>query len=201
MGTTKKRQRKLKERTQQKKVLVNKLEIAREALVAKIVKWDDPVLKVAAKESSSLSGNVAVSKDLKEILEATKDGVGIAANQIGSLHRVFITRPEFPNKDTVHTFINPTITRYSGEKVTAQEGCLSYPEHYCDVERNEKVIVDYTDIKGEKHTEEFTDWHARIIQHEFDHLNGDCLVGEDFYSKKEVGSSASRSSQSAVKAF
>lgn len=172
MGSSNKRKKRLKERNYQKKVLDNKLEAVRKALVARIVKWDDPILKTPAKEIDNFNGNLAVAKDLIEIIEATEDGVGLAANQINSLHRVFVTRPEFPNKKTVNVFINPTITKYSDEKTTAKEGCLSYPKHYCDVERSEKIIMDYTDMKGTKHTQEFEGWHARIIQHEYDHLLG-----------------------------
>ena len=185
MGSSQKRKRKLKERNQQKKVLANKLEAARKALVAKIVTWDDPVLKTKAKEVESLEGNLAVANDLKEIINATEDGVGLAANQINSLHRVFITRPEYPEKKQVNVFINPTITKYGEEKVTAQEGCLSYPGHYCNVERSEKIIMDYTDEKGNKQTQEFTGWHARIIQHEYDHILGECKVGDDYYESKK----------------
>lgn len=184
MGTAQKRKKKLKEKSYQKKALDIRLESARKALVARIVKWDEPVLKTPAEEVDNLKGNLAVARDLTEILEATKDGVGLASNQIGSLHRVFVTRPDFPDKDTVNVFINPEITKYSDEKSINKEGCLSYPEHYCDVERSDKIIMDYTDINGDQQTKEFTDWHARIIQHEYDHLQGICRVGEDFYKNK-----------------
>lgn len=176
-----KRTKKLKERSRQKKVLSNKIESIRKALVAKIVKWDDPILKTPAKEVEDLQSNLQVVNDLKEVIDATTDGVGIAANQIGSLNSVFITRPDFPEKKTVNVFINPEITKYGEEKTTAQEGCLSYPGHYCDVERSEKIIINYTDENGHRQTQEFTGWHARIISHEYDHLQGVCAIGNDFY--------------------
>lgn len=187
MGSENKRKKKLKEKNYQKKVLANKLEAARKALIAKIVKWDDPILKTPAKEVDNLKGNLAVAKDLTEIIEATEDGVGLAANQINSLHRVFVTRPDFPNKKTVNVFINPEITKYGDEKEIAQEGCLSYPKHYCDVERSKKIIMNYTDINGIKQTQEFEGWHARVIAHEYDHLNAVCLVGEDYYKNASRG--------------
>lgn len=185
MGAAQKRKKKLKEKNYQKKVLSSRLESARKALVARIVKWNEPILKTPAEEVDNLKGNVAVARDLTEILEATKDGVGLASNQIGSLHRVFITRPDFPNKDTVNVFINPEITKYSDEKSTGKEGCLSYPGYYCEVERSDKIIMDYTDMNGEQHTKEFTDWHARIIQHEYDHLFGRCAIYDYWKSLKE----------------
>lgn len=185
MGSKDKRKKKLKERGYQKRVLANKLEAARKALVGKIVKWDDPILKTPAKEVDNLKGNQAVARDLMEILEATEDGVGMAANQIGSLHRVFVTRPEFPEKTKAKVFINPVISYYSDDKETAQEGCLSYPGHYCDVERSSEIIVDYTGLDGKKQTDKFEGWHARVIQHEHDHLLGRCVIYDYWKSLKE----------------
>lgn len=185
MGSKNKRKKVLKQRGYQKKVLGNKIEATKRALLSKIIKWDDPVLKTPAKEVDNLKGNQAVARDIIEVLEATEDGVGMAANQIGSLHRVFVTRPEFPEKKKAKVFINPKISYYSDEKETAKEGCLSYPEHYCEIERSAEVIVDYTDIDGKKQTDKFDGWHARIIQHEYDHLDGKCLVGDDYFASKK----------------
>ena len=185
MGNSAKRKKKLKQRSYQKKVLANKLEAHKKELRERILTWEAKELKETAKKVDSLEKNIGVAEELSEVLDATENGVGIAATQIVNMSRVFITRPDFPKDKKVYTFINPEITNYSEDKTSAQEGCLSYPEHYCDVERSDSITIKYTDRKGNKKADKFEGWHARVIQHEYDHLNGVCLVGEDYYNSKK----------------
>lgn len=185
MRKSSKRANKLKEKNRSKKVLINKLSARRDLILSKIKKWDAPELKMKAEASNSFNDNLSVAKELIEVLNETKEGVGLASNQIGSLNKVFVTRPEYPQKNTTYIFINPEIVRYSVEKTIEKEGCLSYPEHYCDVERSEKITIKYTDENKIEQLKEFSGWHARIIQHEYDHNMGLCLVGDDFYKNNE----------------
>ena len=70
------------------------------------------------------------------------------------------------------TFVNPVVLEESEETCTYNEGCLSVPGVYCDVVRPKKIKVEYYDENLEKHVEEFDNFAARMIQHEFSHLDG-----------------------------
>lgn len=187
MGNALKRKKRLQQRDRSKKVLAMKKEAKRKELVAMIATWDDEVLKTPASEVEDFQSNLDVANKLKEVLDATENGVGIAANQIKVLQRVFITRPDFPDSKKTFTFINPKITSYGNKKEKAREGCLSYPEYYCDVERSETITIEYTDENGKEQSKSFSGWHARVIQHEYDHISGRCYIYDYWKSlnKKE----------------
>jgi peptide deformylase len=100
-------------------------------------------------------------------------GIGLAAIQVGAPARVVtmdIAKKDEPKNPQV--FINPEIVESSEEKVTYEEGCLSIPEFYGDVERPAQVKVKYLDLDGKKHEVEANGLFATCIQHEIDHLNG-----------------------------
>jgi peptide deformylase len=100
-------------------------------------------------------------------------GIGLAAIQVGAPKRVVtmdIAKKEEPKAPQV--FINPEILWASEEKATYEEGCLSIPEYYGDVERPAKVKVKYLDLQGEPHEVEAEGLLATCLQHEIDHLNG-----------------------------
>lgn len=97
-----------------------------------------------------------------------KDGVGIAANQVGIQKRIFsITMGR-----NWKTFINPVIVQYYGNKINHVEGCLSIPGKEYEVERYSKIDVEYRDVNFDKHIETFEWLESIIIQHETDHLDG-----------------------------
>lgn len=117
------------------------------------------------------------------------EGVGLAAPQIGLAIRLFVIDATGTGKeeegfdendedltDFKKTFINPKITRYWGETWTFNEGCLSIPELREDVDRPEKVKIQYYDADFNFHDEEYDGVRARIIQHEYDHLEGILFV-------------------------
>ena len=129
-------------------------------------------------------------------------GCGIAAPQVGANKNIFIVKVvgedeegeeivEFP----LTVFINPKIVEYSEEQEWGFEGCLSVPGFFAMVPRSTKIKIEYTDLKGEKHIEEFEDFPARAIQHEYDHLLGVIYTDiadmetftttENFYKLKE----------------
>ena len=100
-------------------------------------------------------------------------GIGLAAIQVGVPRRVVtmdLSKKEDEQKP--HVFINPTLTWVSDEKVTREEGCLSIPEFYEDVERPSKVKVKYLDLDGKEQEMEGDGLLATCLQHEIDHLNG-----------------------------
>ena len=109
-------------------------------------------------------------------------GVGLAAIQVGVAQRVVTVdtaKKDEPNNPQV--FINPEVVWASDEKGTYEEGCLSIPEYYEEVERPAQVRVRYTDLDGKVHEEDADGLFATCIQHEIDHLNGVLFV--DYLSK------------------
>jgi peptide deformylase len=100
-------------------------------------------------------------------------GIGLAAIQLGVAKRVVtmdLSKKEDDHKP--HVFINPEITWTSEETSTYEEGCLSIPEYYEEVERPARVKVKYLDLDGETHEIEAKGLLATCLQHEIDHTNG-----------------------------
>lgn len=111
----------------------------------------------------------------KDMLETMYDapGIGLAATQIGEMKRLVVMdlAKEGEKPDPI-VMVNPEILSYSDETVTTEEGCLSIPEFYYDVERPAEVTVRYTDLDGKTVEREATDRLAICVQHEIDHLDG-----------------------------
>jgi len=119
---------------------------------------DDSVKKLAA--------------DMLETMYAAP-GIGLAATQIGEMKRIVVMDlSKDGEKPDPIVLINPEIKKYSEETVTTEEGCLSIPEIYYDVERPSEVTVEYTDLEGKRVTRDAKDRLAICIQHELDHLDG-----------------------------
>jgi peptide deformylase len=100
-------------------------------------------------------------------------GIGLAAIQVGVPRRVVtmdLSKKEDDSKP--HVFINPELTWTSEERATHEEGCLSIPEFYEEVERPAKVKVKYLDLDGKPHEMDADGLLATCLQHEIDHLNG-----------------------------
>lgn len=131
----------------------------------------DPVLR-AKTSDVSLKEGIAVGKKLIDTLltyrKLTGLGVGLAAPQIGIAANVFVTH----RNDISKIYINPTISAYSDEQNIYKENCLSSSHVWCDVRRSKTITITYTSENGEEVTEECTDSLARLIQHEYDHLQG-----------------------------
>jgi len=96
-------------------------------------------------------------------------GVGLAGPQVGYLKRIFVTHAE---KDEPRVFINPSITWTSQEEANMEEGCLSLPGFYSVVKRPAKIKIQAWNEKGRAFTIETSGMLARVIQHEYDHLEG-----------------------------
>lgn len=103
-------------------------------------------------------------------------GIGLAAPQVGVLKRFFVVDVGEEEKREPRFFINPEITGMSDEKSVYEEGCLSLPKQYADVERAERVSLRYQDRRGESRTLDADGMLARCIQHELDHLDGILFV-------------------------
>lgn len=111
----------------------------------------------------------------QDMLETMYDapGIGLAATQIGEMKRIVVmdlARDDEPKAPIV--MINPEILKFSDDAVTTEEGCLSIPELYYDVERSAEITVRYTDLEGKTVELDAEDRLAICIQHELDHLDG-----------------------------
>jgi len=115
---------------------------------------------------------------------AVADGCGLAAPQVGISRRVCVVDGTVVSdtydylKDFKRTFINPKVLEVSDETSSYSEGCLSVPGIYAEVTRPKKIKVEYLDEKLEKHVEEFDNFASRIVQHEFEHLDGGLFVDD-----------------------
>lgn len=120
------------------------------------------------------------------------DGVGLAAPQIGLSIRLVTVNldclsEDFPEyKDFRRTYINPHILEIGGEEETMEEGCLSVPGIHEAVKRGTKIRVKYQDENFEAHEEEVTGFLARVMQHEFDHLDGKLFIDHISMMRKQM---------------
>ncbi len=147
-------------------------------MILPIVAYGDPVLKKVAEEiDSDYPGLEKLIADMFETMYSSK-GVGLAAPQINKSIRLFIIdaspfADEYPELEGwKKTFINPRILEEEGEEWNFNEGCLSIPGIREDVERKPELILEYEDENFELHEEKFDGVVARVIQHEYDHLEG-----------------------------
>ena len=145
-------------------------------MIYPIYAYGSAVLRQKAKEiSADYEGLSVLIQDMFETMEAS-DGIGLAAPQIGLNIRLFIVDgrdiddPETANFRQV--FINPIIEEEFGEPWPYEAGCLSIPGSRGQVIRPAKVRITYRDEQFELKTEEFGGMAARIIQHEYDHIEG-----------------------------
>ena len=133
----------------------------------------DQRLRQVADEIPEVDDSVKkLAADMLETMYAAP-GIGLAATQIGEMKRlVVMDLSKDGEKPDPIVLINPEIKKYSEETVTTEEGCLSIPEIYYDVERPSEVTVEYTDLEGKRVTRDAKDRLAICIQHELDHLDG-----------------------------
>ena len=167
-------------------------------MVLPIYAYGQNVLKQKASEISSDYKNLKeLIDDMYETMYAAK-GVGLAAPQIGKSVRLFIidTSP-FDNaefeKETgfkagtlKKAFINPTILKESGENKTLEEGCLSIPNIREKIVRKSKIKITYSDENFNTFSEEYSGIIARVIQHEYDHIEGTLFTDKISPFKKKI---------------
>jgi len=144
--------------------------------ILKIAKLGHPVLLKKTNEISNLN-DIDLKKIIYDMSETMIDanGIGLAAPQVHLSHRLFIYRnPDIEEEEKIKVFvlINPKIENISNETEDDWEGCLSIPGMSGLVRRSKKIKYSAIDLKGEKVSGEVDGLHARVIQHEFDHLNG-----------------------------
>lgn len=149
-------------------------------MIYPIVMYGDPVLRKKAKDIEKGSDILELVNDMYETMHAAH-GIGLAAPQIGKSIRLFVvdgtTLEDEPKlADFKKAFVNPVIVDEKGEPWAFEEGCLSIPNIREEVERPEKLRIKYFDENWNAFEEEFDGMKARIIQHEYDHIEGKLFI-------------------------
>ena len=149
------------------------------AEILEIIQLGDPLLRAKAELVENIQ-DWRIQKLIDDLITTVKqaNGVGIAAPQVAASDRLFIIasrpNPRYPNAPEMEPtpMINPKILAKSTETIDGWEGCLSIPGIRGLVPRSQAIEVEYTDRNGKLQKQEFTDFVARIFQHEYDHLDG-----------------------------
>jgi peptide deformylase len=146
----------------------------REAALRLVRKYGDPVLRSRALEVERFDD--ALVDEVRRMGHLMHDayGIGLAATQVGVMHRLLVYRTEL--EGSVAALVNPVLEWSSKEKETSEEGCLSLPGVGVDVERPVHVRVRAQDERGRYILVEASGLEARVIQHEMDHLDGVLIV-------------------------
>jgi peptide deformylase len=168
----------------------------RSAALARVRKFGDPVLRTRAREVDRIDD--ALRAEIERMGELMRDalGVGLAANQLGVLHRLLVYRVQ--QEAPLSALINPEIEWRGGELETAEEGCLSLPAVLVDVERPIHVRVRALNADGEEILVEASGLEARVIQHEIDHLDGVLILDRTSREQRKEAMRAMREAQTAA---
>ena len=135
----------------------------------------DKILRRKVKKVSDI--DVETVELIKNMFKTMRNanGIGLAANQVGADKSIIVcdvSVVEEYKKLKPMIFINPEIIYRSEEKIVMEEGCLSIPDIRCEIERPREIVLKYKDTEMKEHEIEASELLARVIQHEFDHLNG-----------------------------
>ena len=141
--------------------------------ILKILTIPDPRLKHKSSNIEVFDKELkTIVKNMYETLYASGNGIGLAAPQVDIRKRIVVIDLKEDGKSSPITFINPRIIKFSDEKFVNQEGCLSVPEYYAEVERAKEVEVEWFDDVGVKYKKNLSGLMSICIQHEIDHLDG-----------------------------
>lgn len=146
-----------------------------------ILTHPNPKLREKAKKIDKIDLKIRqLAKDLEKLMKEN-GGIGLAATQCGISKQLFVVA----TSKGAATFINPKITKKSLKKTTEQEGCLSIPGIIGMVKRSQKIVVETTDLDGKRYTVKAQGLFARVIQHEYDHLQGVLFIDKASKITKE----------------
>ncbi|MFH1790067.1 MAG: peptide deformylase [bacterium] len=145
-------------------------------MTLEIIKYEDPILRQKCPEFEIKKiSNPQIKKIIKDMIDSMyiNEGAGIAAPQIGLLTRICVVSKNHTEKQEDDlVLINPVWKRKGFRTEIADEGCLSVPKKYGAVKRYKKITVSSLDRNGKQIKFVATNFFARVIQHEIDHLNG-----------------------------
>ena len=144
----------------------------------KILYVPHPILRKKSLDLISIEHeDLLLAEEMMEIMMRVP-GVGLAANQIGILKKIVTVniQDKEKNLDNKYILFNPKIIFSSKETTIMEEGCLSIPEQFADIERPKEIIVEYTSEKKKLVKKRADGVEARVLQHEIDHLSGKLFV-------------------------
>src|SRR4051794_37356955 len=162
----------------------------RRAALKHVRRYGDPVLKAKARAVDRFDDELRDEIAKMGLLMHDAYGIGLAATQVGILHRVLVYRVE--SDSPVNALVNPEIEWSSKDKEYAEEGCLSLPAVHVDVERPVHIRVRAQDEQGEPILVEASGLEARVIQHEMDHLDGVLILDRTSRDQRKEGMRALR---------
>ena len=168
----------------------------REAALAHIRRFGDPVLRTKARPVERFDDALHEEVGRMGVLMADSIGIGLAAPQVGISHRLLVYRVE-PDSP-VQALVNPEVEWKSRELETMEEGCLSLPGVHVDVERPLHVRVTAQDSGGESIVVEASGLEARVIQHEIDHLDGVLILDRTSRDQRKEAIRTLRDAERAV---
>ena len=146
----------------------------RRIALAQIRQYPDPVLRMRAHEVEKFDDELEALAERMTRLMGEAAGVGLAANQVGVLRRIFVFQPT--PEDEPRAMVNPEIVERSGEAEPEDEGCLSMQGVLVEVDRTRQVTLVARDPSGEQIRVELDGMAARVVQHELDHLDGVLII-------------------------
>jgi len=137
--------------------------------------YPDPLLRRPSEPVSSFDDELeGVARAMLARMHES-NGVGLAAPQVGLQRRILVMNPSGEEGDD-RVLVNPEILERTGAETMHEEGCLSFPAVYAEIRRPDRCKVRFFSVDGVEHTEEFSGFSSRVVQHEYDHLEGVLLV-------------------------
>jgi len=163
-----------------------------------IYKLGESVLRQKALPVTEVNDEIRALTEAMFEAMTSADGVGLAGPQVGKLLRLFVV---IADDDVRRVFINPQIVATSAEMSDYEEGCLSIPDTWETIKRPARVTVQALNEKGRPFTLEADGLLARVIQHEYDHLDGILFIdrGDTVFAEKTVKTFAKRAERTARK--
>ena len=144
----------------------------------KVLYVPHPILRQKSLDLKSIEKeDLLLAEEMMDIM-IRAPGVGLAANQIGVLKKIVTINIQNKENNLHNKYVlfNPKIIFFSKETVIMEEGCLSIPEQFADIERPKEIIVEYTSEKKKLVKKKVDGVEARVLQHEIDHLSGKLFV-------------------------
>jgi peptide deformylase len=179
----------VKDETERERLEAELLE-RREAALAKVIKFGDPVLKSKASPVTTFGPELRSEVERMTAIMRDGMGVGLAATQLGVLRRILVFQAGSDSEPS--GLINPEIEWLSDEVVLAEEGCLSLPRVAMDVERTLHARIVGYDVEGDPVKIEASGLEARVLQHEMDHLDGVLILDRAPRSQRKAALRALR---------
>ena len=138
-----------------------------------IITLPNPLLKEKSEDIEVFDQNLkSIIRNMYDTLYSSGNGIGLAAPQVGIMKRIVVIDIKEKDKSNPITFINPKIIKRSKETFINEEGCLSIPDFFANIERYKEVEVEWFNVDGDLKSEKYNGLLSICIQHEIDHLNG-----------------------------